>query len=201
MTAAALDYRTLLQWGHDKGVVEGGGRGRNGGADDQLQWGHDKGVVEGRRCAEAPDPRGGASMGPRQRSRGRPLDQFGVKILWELQWGHDKGVVEGHGTRARLEHSSGASMGPRQRSRGRPFRPANSSWHTSRFNGATTKESWKAVSGGSASTGNSSFNGATTKESWKARINAYRPIGIENASMGPRQRSRGRRSEQRASNC
>ena len=37
-----------LQWGHDKGVVEGGGEPCGEHDPIQwLQWGHDKGVVEG----------------------------------------------------------------------------------------------------------------------------------------------------------
>ncbi|MFI5461254.1 MAG: hypothetical protein ACHRXM_38110 [Isosphaerales bacterium] len=62
-----------------------------------LQWGHDKGVVEGAMAGPVPSPARNS-----------------------LQWGHDKGVVEGVSGTA-LAAGAGDC-----------------------FNGATTKESWKA---------------------------------------------------------
>ena len=66
--------------------------------------------------------------------------------MLELQWGHDEGVVEGVPGRAELSRKN------------------------RRFNGATTKVSWKARAAvyiGTAA--QHRFNGATTKVSWKAR--------------------------------
>ena len=90
-----------------------------------------------------------------------------------------------------------------------------------RFNGATTKESWKSlvaarsacqsllrlqwghdegvVEGKRSSEwtheSKERFNGATTKESWKATAGLYITHGLIVASMGPRRRSRGRQSK------
>ena len=84
-----------------------------------------------------------------------------------LQWGHDEGVVEG------LTSTELAS-------------PAAS------FNGATTKVSWKALAAAASRRGCSCFNGATTKVSWKAGRQRHRLAAQQTASMGPRQRCRGR---------
>ena len=93
------------------------------GSPSWLQWGHDEGVVEDatRRCV-IDRYRISASMGPRRRSRGKRRPR-----------------------RADVTTARRASMGPRRRSRGRRSRRRPSSSHRSRFNGATTKESWKTV--------------------------------------------------------
>jgi len=110
-----------------------------------------------------------------------------------LQWGHDEGVVEGDYSAPLVQASVPASMGPRRRRRGRHDATALHPWGGYRFNGATTKASWKAeitvsvdakaitlqwghdegvVEGDRQSRGAESplgsFNGATTKASWKA---------------------------------
>ena len=164
----------------------------------ELQWGHDEGVVEG--VDQHVD-----------RSAGRPgFNGATTKVSWKaaslsvpvagrcrmLQWGHDEGVVEGR------QH--GDIIESRQVS----------------FNGATTKASWKAPlevvrgvvhpqlqwghdegvvegagHGGSSVRPLTRFNGATTKVSWKADLSA-RVIGDDvEASMGPRRRCRGRRTD------
>ena len=66
-----------------------------------LQWGHDKGVVEGGMSDAELITQGKASMGPRQRCRGRHRKRIARRSeRYGLQWGHDKGVVEG-GRRSR----------------------------------------------------------------------------------------------------
>ena len=60
----------MLQWGHDKIVMEVGGAGLVVYAAIKLQWGHDKIVMEVFSLTEA------------------------QKATWELQWGHDKIVME-----------------------------------------------------------------------------------------------------------
>ena len=111
-----------LQWGHDEGVVEGEFSGPTAADVEELQWGHDKGVVEGGAGTAAERAARTASMGPRQRCRGRleclaeavsidgSFNGATTKVSWKarcrlhswtagypLQWGHDKGVVEGWG--------------------------------------------------------------------------------------------------------
>ena len=64
-------------------------------------------------------------------------------------------------------------MGPRRRSRGRLYLGRYSSPRKPRFNGATTKESWKTRSSRRHRIRSSRFNGATTKESWKTLDGAH----------------------------
>ena len=161
-----------LQWGHDEGVVEDRGTADRG-LGSALQWGHDEGVVEGPiGPAASLSVNVDASMGPRRRSRGRPNQAGNNFKAILLQWGHDEGVVEGHA----------------------PLQPA------ARFR----RLQWghdEGVVEGSVCTGrparlNAGFNGATTKESWKARSVFDVLDSFLSASMGPRRRSRGRRSRQ-----
>jgi len=137
----------------------------------KLQWGHDKGVVEGKDIRSPTLPGEPASMGPRQRSRGRRGGLEGCARRRALQWGHDKGVVEGIAPATSVAELASASMGPRQRSRGRLASVITRCVVVARFNGATTKESWKAGLFRWRRRAWRCFNGATTKESWKAPSN------------------------------
>jgi len=134
-----------------------------------------------------------------------------------LQWGHGNGAVEEEVIAAGFSFSRFASMGPRQWSRGRVRRdeaPCRRPW---RFNGATAMEPWKSevndngdivVSKLQWGHGNgaveekalpgtdldrrSRFNGATAMEPWKSLELTPFPKKLSDASMGPRQWSRGR---------
>ncbi len=155
----------------------------------QLQWGprrRCRGKSSSGEPSTAPfSENERASMGPRRRCRGRRLSDWppvpaAVFQNLKLQWGHDEGVVEG----------VGYTIGR--------FRPADSG----RFNGATTKVSWKAGRRPVAlrPVASRRFNGATTKVSWKAQ--AGRRAGqsaFAEASMGPRRRGRGRLGRRTAS--
>ena len=143
-------------------------------------------------------PTWSASMGPRQRSRGRRCRRRRYRrSSRQLQWGHDNGVVEDSDTgsaspsivlsfngattmeswKTTLGRDRGlaviASMGPRQWSRGRLRRRRLVSPSIYGFNGATTMESWKTC--------------ATVEQSATGR----------RASMGPRRWSRGRHQDDR----
>ena len=163
-----------LQWGHDDGVVEDAIRPRSHQRRArQLQWGHDDGVVEDADWCGCH----------------RPGDSV-------LQWGHDDGVVEdGESELITADRAGNASMGPRRWSRGRRTSRQRLGRARSRFNGATTMESWKTASLAIRQLDRDpGFNGATTMESWKtARVSTTRARTELAASMGPRRWSRGRR--------
>src|SRR5208282_270409 len=110
-------------------------------------------------------------MGPRQRSRGRRLQTMSDAFTdLRLQWGHDKGVVEGE-----------AYLIPRR----------NNTLKLQWGHDKGVVEGEPVLASGPVCPG--CFNGATTKESWKARDRVEMLAKALAASMGPRQRSRGRR--------
>ena len=168
-TSASLTP-SVLQWGHDDGVVEDTMRGAwTDPARIMLQWGHDNGVVEDHGSAMAAPAWRAASMGPRQWSRGR------------RRW---------HGWHSPC---SRASMGPRRWSRGRPGPSLTGRRPCRSFNGATTMESWKTYPSGLDARRQAMLqwghdNGVV--EDAESRPTATR--GADRTSMGPRQWSRGR---------
>ena len=117
---------------------------RRPGSGTLLQWGHDEGVVEVTAKHGRADQQDNASMGPRRRCRGR-CD--GAMSAWRgrsrLQWGHDEGVVEVGNRRQNNFPNLGASMGPRRRCRGSGVQVGGNRECPCCFNGATTKVSWK----------------------------------------------------------
>jgi len=160
----------------------------------RLQWGHDEGVVEG---------------GWRQREPVRAIPRFNgatTKASWKatattagtlwspmLQWGHDEGVVEGGADGRGGRHQAQASMGPRRRRRGRRFERCRCRRRQLRFNGATTKASWKARSVGDGLPGAASASMGPRRRRRGRLVDVVTLAVIGIASMGPRRRRRGRR--------
>ena len=109
------------------------------------------------------------SMGPRHYSRGNLFTQIMLLDSVNMfQWGHDITVVETFWPMPWPSQGCPVSMGPRHYSRGNdfvfvvhPYPPLLS------FNGATTLQSWKHVSGKIAYCFLYCFNGSTTLQSWK----------------------------------
>ena len=111
-----------------------------------------------------------ASMGPRQWSRGRgEPNAKKVLKLNPLQWGHDNGVVE---------RPVGLT----------PCFAASSRLQWGHDNGVVER-CWCAQRAAATST---RFNGATTMESWKGISNRFSLSSLAIASMGPRRWSRGK---------
>ena len=79
---------SLLQWGHDKIVMEVASDTANKLRHSRLQWGHDKIVME---------------VGPSLRY---------IAVAQWLQWGHDKIVMEVSTRQRRHKMDGTASMGP-----------------------------------------------------------------------------------------
>jgi len=134
-----------LQWGHDEGVVEGAislpSETRLAG----LQWGHDEGVVEGSRIRRLRSAFWSCFNGATTKASWKAWLFCGNRRPFpRLQWGHDEGVVEGGLRCLGRRRGFSASMGPRRRRRGRRRLRAAAVPDPGRFNGATTKASWKA---------------------------------------------------------
>ena len=210
-----------LQWGHERALVEMGRPAWDALASNPLQWGHERALVEiryqprrhGRRscfngatsarswkwCELWRPPRpaygfngatsarswklgggGGqgswmtASMGPRARARGNSTAPTSGQVLGWLQWGHERALVE--------IANRGTSHGTQ-----------------ARFNGATSARSWKSRMAENGCTITSGFNGATSARSWKSGHRLSLVSGAR-ASMGPRARARGNRSD-RSRSC
>ena len=115
---------TLLQFGHDVGVVETPALRTELNTHSPLQFGHDVGVVETGVDLAAAGVTAEASIRPRRWSRGDALFfRCRAAASSGLQFGHDVGVVE--------TSSGGRRVSP---------------WELS-FNSATTLESWRRRDG------------------------------------------------------
>ena len=82
-----------LQWGHERALVEILYRRHTEFLAAGLQWGHERALVEinplapRKRCLCA-------SMGPRARARGNSLRRKDLRAGGALQWGHERALVE-----------------------------------------------------------------------------------------------------------
>jgi len=111
-----------------------------------------------------------------------------------LQWGHDEGVVEGLLASLQDCHRVIASMGPRRRRRGRPLFHRLDPTPRRRFNGATTKASWKARRPLLKPSGPWSLQWGHDEGVVEGVAFVLCDRVDSRASMGPRRRRRGRRA-------
>src|ERR1017187_3945830 len=170
--------RDVLQWGHERALVEIGRSPFRGGRRTALQWGHERALVEIRPIR----PPRAAILGFNGATSARSWKWSEVGacgLLWfGLQWGHERALVEIISTR-------------RDRAAGRSFNGATSarSWkylrripgvaQRARFNGATSARSWKYTTRTAGRACSASFNGATSARSWKsAGVLAPLPIAL-----------------------
>ncbi len=135
----------------------------------------------------------GASMGPRLFRRGntgRRACPAGAR--YRLQWGHVFSDVETHGRVAPARGACTASMGPRLFRRGNAAGRLLNGIHNTRFNGATSFQTWKPTGRYPRIARQAwSFNGATSFQTWKLTPQVQVTDGQGLASMGPRLFRRG----------
>jgi len=131
-----------------------------------------------------------ASMGPRLFRRGNVIKNSLSYLQSQLQWGHVFSDVETLIRTARQIDWYKASMGPRLFRRGNECFICYRFRSVSRFNGATSFQTWKRKGGNPKRRQEQGFNGATSFQTWKP-AKGSRPVREVDASMGPRLFRRG----------
>ena len=84
-----------------------------------------------------------------------------------------------------------ASMEPRPEGRGEPKTSSQSDCSSGRFNGATSRRTWRVLITSSLWTATASFNGATSRRTWRATDPQVVTNSLDGASMEPRPEGRG----------
>src|ERR1039458_6982222 len=134
--------RDVLQWGHERALVEIGRSPFRGGRRTALQWGHERALVEIRPIR----PPRAAILGFNGATSARSWKWSEVGacgLLWfGLQWGHERALVEISTTNS-WSRSTSALQWRHERALVEIGRRSRALAHRPGFNGATSARSWK----------------------------------------------------------
>ena len=135
--------------------------------DTLLQWGHVSSDVETRLSLPEQEEIYGASMGPRLFRRGNAVGGQGfTSSTYSLQWGHVSSDVETRvrsGGNARIEWLQWGHVS----SDVETYRASGPGNPRTRFNGATSLQTWKRGGYVELPPPATGFNGATSLQTWK----------------------------------